>query len=535
MKIKTIAIIIIIGLGGFALGRFAHIPLSHGGDGGAAHKVADKILYWTCGMHPQIMEDKPGTCPICGMNLTPYRDNSGDDEEKNSGDRGKILYWVAPMDPSYVRDEPGKSPMGMDLVPVYENDVAGGGTVSIDPSVVQNMGVRTGVVERTSLSRVIRTVGHVDYDETRLTIVNTKISGWIEKVYTQETGAYVEKGQPLYEIYSPELVAAQEEYILSIESGSKKIRDASRKRLKFWDIPDSEIAALEKSRQVSKTITFNAPDSGYLMQMNAIEGKSVNKGTDLFKIADLSTVWVYAHIYENEASFVKKGMAARMNLSYLPGKKYEGVVDYVYPYIDEKTRDIKVRIIFTNPELDLKPQMYANVIIESKISDDALVVPSEAIVRTGERSIVFVAKDAGKFQPREIQTGVEDDKGRTQVISGLANKEVVVISGQFLLDSESKLREAIEKMMSKSKGSTDSAGAVNPDSGDGGAMEMGGESMNEEPASVSAWPDPSKGKYVCPMETDDFYSDAPGDCPKCGMKLVDSQELHDELNGAHAH
>ncbi len=456
MKVKTFIFVIVLVFGGFVAGQFVHLPhiLSRISPDSPMKEAADRILYWTCGMHPQVREDNPGTCPICGMNLTPVRESGGESAgaskstpERAPEGKGKILYWVAPMDPGYVRDEPGKSPMGMDLVPVYENDVAGGSTVTIDPSVVQNMGVRTAKVEKGPFSRVIRTVGHVDYDETRLSVINTKISGWIEKVHVQETGAYVEKGQPLYDIYSPALVSAQEEYLLSLDSGSKRISNAARKRLKFWDIPDSEIRTLEKTRKVRKTLTFSAPLSGYLTHLNAIEGKFFKKGADLFRIADLTTVWVYANIYENEAPLVKKGLKVTIELSYLPGKEYEGVVDYVYPYMDSKTRDIKVRIVMPNPALVLKPQMYATVRIASEVSGDALFVPTESIIHSGERTVVFVAKKAGKFQPREVITGVEDDSGNTRILSGLAQGEIVVTSGQFLLDSESKLREAIAKMM----------------------------------------------------------------------------------------
>lgn len=534
MKTKTLIFIIVLILGGFVAGQFIHLPhLLHRVDSDSPVKeAADKVLYWTCGMHPQIMEDGPGTCPICGMNLTPYKESSGGDGSSGAEGKEKILYWVAPMDPSYVRDEPGKSPMGMDLVPVYENDVVGGSSISIDPAVVQNMGVRTAVVKRDSISRMVRTVGHVDYDETRLAVINTKISGWIEKVHVQETGAFVEKGHPLYDIYSPELVAAQEEYLLSFDSGSSRIREASRKRLKFWDIPESEIQTLERTRKVRKTLTFAAPISGHLTHLNAVEGKFFNKGADLFRIADLSTVWVYAHIYENEAPFVQEGLRVSMELSYLPGKEYEGVVDYVYPFMDQKTRDIKVRIVFPNSDLELKPQMYANVKMETEVSDDSLLIPTESIVHSGERTVVFVVKDAGKFQPREVKTGVEDDKGRTQILSGVAKGETVVTSGQFLLDSESKLREAIAKMMSK-----DQDVSSKPEE-DHSVHDMDNSTPKDEHDQgdqTSKWPDPSKGAYVCPMESDNYYSDEPGKCPICGMTLVESEELYKEIHGTINH
>ncbi|MDI6792035.1 MAG: efflux RND transporter periplasmic adaptor subunit [bacterium] len=459
MKIKTILMVVILVAGGFIAGQFINIPgLFTGGqheDEAHVHVTTDekgeKQLY-TCGMHPNVIQEGPGDCPICGMKLTPIRSSEDTESSEKPKEERKILYWVAPMDPGYIRDEPGKSPMGMDLVPVYEDEVAGGSVITINPNVVQNMGVRTGVVEQGPLSRVIRTAGHVDYDETRLAVINTKISGWIEKVHVQKTGAHVQKGQSLYDIYSPELVAAQQEFLLSLESGSPTIQKAVRKRLEFWDIPKSEIQSLIRSRTVRKTLTINSRFSGIVVHLNAVEGMFFKQGSDLFRIADFSTVWVYAHIYENEVPYIKEGQTAFITLSYLPGKTYRGTVDYIYPYLDKKTRDIKVRLIFSNPDLELKPEMYANVKIESTISDKAIVIPAESIIHSGERTIVFVVKGEGKFQPREVEIGPEDDKGRTQILSGLAPGETIVVSGQFLLDSESKLREAIRKMLDAQSG-----------------------------------------------------------------------------------
>lgn len=544
MKIKMIVITVVLVLGVFVAGQFVNIGGLFTGQRHGQHEHAraasDKKQLYTCGMHPNVIQEGPGNCPICGMKLTPIQDDgtSAGSAEKPKGER-KILYWVAPMDPSYISDKPGKSPMGMDLVPVYEDEVAGGSVITIDPNVVQNMGVRTAKVERGTLSRVIRAAGHVDYDETRLSVVNTKIDGWIEKVHVQKTGAYVEEGQPLYDIYSPELVAAQQEFLLSLESGSASIREAARKRLKFWDIPDAEIETLRKSRKIRKTITINSPTAGILTHLNAVEGKFFAKGSDLFRVADLSTVWVYAHIYENEVPYVKEGQKATMELSYLPGKTFEGTVDYVYPYLDKKTRDIKLRLVFENPGFELKPEMYANVKIESKLTDEAVIAPSESIVHSGERTVAFVVRDKGKFQPREVVIGPEDDKGRVQVISGLAPGETVVVSGQFLLDSESKLREVIQKMLDTRsgkepmhKGHDSKIETQKPKTSDHDARKH---KMEEEKGKDAAqWPDLAKGKYVCPMEEDNYYSDEPGRCPVCGMEIVDTQELRDELHGDHS-
>jgi Cu(I)/Ag(I) efflux system membrane fusion protein/cobalt-zinc-cadmium efflux system membrane fusion protein len=542
MKFKPVLLAAVLILAGFALGQVLHLPhmlarLNPKSQAGQAVKdTAGKILYWTCGMHPQIHEDHPGDCPICGMKLTPVREkNSTDSGAGKSGARGKILYWVAPMDPNFRSDEPGKSPMGMDLVPVYENDVAGGGAISIDPAVVQNMGVRTAPVQSAPLMRTIRTVGHVDYNEDNLTTINSKVSGWLEKVFVQETGANVEKGQPLYEIYSPELVAAQQEYILSLDSGSANIRAAVRKRLEFFDVPASEIERLRRTREISKTMIINAPASGYVVHRTAVQGGNVMKGADLFRIADLSTVWVLAHIYEDEASYVQQGQEAIMTLPYMPGKKYRGVVDYVYPFVDSKTRDIKVRLVFPNHDLELKPEMFANVKLESRISDNALLIPDQAVIHSGERTVVFVVKGQGQFQPRQVELGPSDDQGRVQVISGLAQGEVVVTSAQFLLDSESRLREAAAKTTAPEThkdgkpGAEKQSGKTPPDQQK--AADMKDMKMDEG----KLWPDPARGKYVCPMQEDDYHAGEPGKCPICGMALVPTQELHDETHGSQTH
>lgn len=523
---KYAAIALVVVLAG-SLAGCSMISKKNAEKNSAGQHVSDEehTLY-TCGMHPLVVQDKPGTCPICGMKLTPMKNNDSGAEanpEKSEG-KGKILYWVAPMDPSYIRDEPGKSPMGMDLVPVYENDVSGGSLITIDPSVVQNMGVRTAVVKKGTISRNVRTSGHIDYDENRVAVVNSKISGWIEKLHVREVGAYVNKGDVLYEIYSPELVSAQQEYLLSMKSGSANIKSATRKRLEFWDIPESEIKNIEKSGVVSKSIAIKSPLSGYITNLYAVEGKFFTKGSDMMKIADLTHVWAYAHIFENEASLVKVGDPAIMNLSYLPGKKFEGVVDYVYPFLDTKTRDVQVRMSFPNPDLELKPQMYADVELSTSAINDTLLVPSESIMYSGEKRIAFVVRGEGKFQPREVVTGIEDGLGNIQILSGLAEDEYVVSSGQFLLDSESRLKEAIAKMISRdTKKIAPSASQDMPD--------------NEEPMEMdkATFPDVTRGKYVCQMEGDDYYADEPGTCPKCGMDLVETEKLHEELHGATGH
>ncbi|RMH81829.1 MAG: efflux RND transporter periplasmic adaptor subunit, partial [Calditrichaeota bacterium] len=359
--------------------------------------------------------------------------------------------------------------MGMDLIPVYEDEASlgSGGTIRIDPITVQNMGVRYGTVQRMDFSRIIRTVGKIEYNEDKLYEVSTKISGWIEKLYVNYTGELVKKGQPLLEIYSPELVTTQEEYLLALKTqrmlsessfetireGGESLLESARKRLLYWDIPPSEIERLEKTGEVKKTVLMVSPANGMVVEKNVVDGSFVKEGAKLFVVVDLSSVWVHASIYDYEVPWVKAGQDAEMELTYLPGKIFHGRVAYVYPYLREKARDVHVRLEFENPHLELKPGMYVTVRIHTQPIPDALVIPSEAVIRSGERNIVFVVREPGKFEPREIRIGEEGGPGNryVRVLSGLLEGEQVVVSAQFLLDSESRLQEAIQKMLEERK------------------------------------------------------------------------------------
>ena len=332
--------------------------------------------------------------------------------------------------------------------------MAGGATIKIDPVTQQNMGIRTEVVKKGLLIREIRTFGHITPDETRTVQVTPKTSGWIEKLYVNFKGIFVEKGKPIYEIYSPELVAAQEEYLvtyrnlnrLSNKSGRDLIRSAHR-RLKYFDVPESEIRDIEKTGTVKKTLKIHSPFSGFVIEKSVEEGVFVKTGTKVFRIADLSHVWVEAHIYEYELPWVKKGQGAEMTLSYLPGKVFSGEVTYVYPYIQPKTRDVVIRLEFKNPDLELKPDMYADVLIKSVSEEEGLIIPSEAVIRSGTRNIVFMTREGGKFIPRDVILGRSLEDGKIEIVAGLSEGDPVVTSGQFLLDSEAKLKEAVQKML----------------------------------------------------------------------------------------
>ncbi len=422
-----------------------------------AAKKERKIKYWVSPMDPGYVRDKPGKAP-CGMDLVPvYEDEPVAQKER------KIKYWVAPMDPTYIRDKPGKSPMGMDLVPVYEDEpgAAKEGAITVDPGMLQSMGVRTTKVKIKDISRTIRAVGQVTYDERRLTVVTTKLPGWVERLYVKATGDPIRRGQNLLSLYSPDLVTTQEEYLLALKNlktmgksgipefrqGAQRLLAAARQRLTYWDIPNSQIAALEHTGEVKKTLTLVSPVNGIVIKRMVTQGQMVQAGMPLLEVADLSNVWVEADIYEYELPWVKVGQHATMTLTYLPGETFHGRVQYIYPFLKEATRTARVRLAFPNPGLKLKPDMYAQVEIISPLKAQTVVIPTEAVMDTGEKQHVFVALGQGRFEPREIKLGVQGNDGLVQVLSGLKGGEEVVTSSQFLLDSESRFREAIAQML----------------------------------------------------------------------------------------
>ncbi len=421
---------------------------------------AEAAQQYTCGMHPMIITDEPGLCPICNMELTPLKSADSGAAAIPPGER-KIKYWVAPMDPTFIRDEPGKSPMGMDLVPVYEDEAVTGSIISIDPVTSQNMGVRLTPVVRKNLSRTVRTVGLVGYEEPRQFSVNSKVDGWVERLYVNETGQFVKKGSALLDIYSPALVSAQEEFLLarnnsqslvkspfpSISEGAQRLLESSRRRLKLWEISDRQIARLEKSGEVAKTLTLYATYDGIVNMKMVREGQYIKKGMELLMLSDISKVWVYADIYEYEMPWVKVGQKADILLPYVGTDPIKSEVSFIYPFVEPKTRTIKARFDIENPDFTLKPEMYVNVRLETEPVENALTVPVEAVLYSGERQTVFVALGEGKFEPRLVKTGVQSEEGEIEIVQGLLEGEQVVVSAQFMLDSESKLREAIQKML----------------------------------------------------------------------------------------
>ncbi|ABD83191.1 efflux RND transporter periplasmic adaptor subunit [Saccharophagus degradans] len=365
----------------------------------------------------------------------------------NEAAEAKPLYWVAPMDPNYRRDKPGKSPMGMDLIPVYNNDASSGaaGTVIISPNVENNLGVRTAKVQLQPLHTQIKTVGYVQYDQDNLVHAHPRVSGWIEKLYVKSAGDPVQKGQPLYSLYSPELVSAQEELILALNTGNTKLVKSVESRLKALHFPAKEIAELTHTRKVQQAVMFPSPQNGVVDNLNIREGFYVTPGTTLMSIGTLDEVWVVAEVFERQASLVQVGQPVTMYLDYLPNKQWAGKVDYVYPSLDAKTRTARVRLRFKNADHLLKPNMFAEVIIHVANAENALVIPREAVIRTGSQDRVVLALGDGQFKSVAVELGRMDDNF-VEILEGLEENERIVTSAQFLLDSESSKTSDFKRM-----------------------------------------------------------------------------------------
>ncbi|WP_415882057.1 efflux RND transporter periplasmic adaptor subunit [Neptuniibacter sp. QD34_54] len=351
------------------------------------------------------------------------------------------LYWVAPMDPNYKRDKPGLSPMGMDLVPVYEEDLAGGdspGTISISPEVENNLSVRTEAVLFSPLQAQLKTVGYVGVDQERVSDIHSRISGWVEQVKVSVKGEYVEKGSLLYEVYSPELVNAQEEYLAALRSGNRFLRKASESKLVALGVSKTVLSTLNKQRQPLQKLPVYAPVSGYIDQISLRKGTYIKPNSRLLTIAPLDQVWVTAELFERQGSAVQKGDVAEMTLAFMPGEIWRGQVDYVYPTVNQKTRTLNVRLRFDNPDLLLKPDMFAQISIQSAPTKPMLNVSDTAVIKTGDQDRIVLALGEGKYKSVEVKTG-PSMAGRTAIIQGLFPEDRVVTSAQFMLDSESSI------------------------------------------------------------------------------------------------
>ncbi|HWY99416.1 MAG TPA: efflux RND transporter periplasmic adaptor subunit [Bacteroidia bacterium] len=420
MKTLKIFGIILLFAGIGTAGYFVWVNYIHPKDSKMASEKADSnIAYYHCGMHPQITSDKPGKCPICGMDLTP----------------------------------------------VYKTSKNSEGIVIIDPTMVQNIGVKTEMIMKRKLTHTIRTTGIVDYDEEKQTVITTKFSGYIEKLYVDFTGKAVEKGQALFEIYSPELVAAQQEYVqaihyhntmrgandTSVSTGANNLLESAKKKLMYWDISDAQIQELEKTGTVKKTLTVYSPFSGVVIEKDIYEGMQVQAGMNLLKLADVSQMWVYADVYENELVWVKEGEIATITLPSTPGKTLEAKVSYIYPFLQDQTRTAKVRIGFSNGKQELKKDMYVTVDIIPTVSIDAIAVPEQSVIHSGSRNIVVLSLGGGKFKPVDVTLGVLAD-GYYQVIQGVTEGDTIVTSSQFLIDSESNLKAGESSMQGMNMG-----------------------------------------------------------------------------------
>jgi len=456
---------------------------NHGGNGKAASQSASserRPIYWYDAMNPQHHYNQPGKAPD-GMDLVPqYAEQTASPTEQtgtstsskmadmpgmtaNAPAERKILYWYDPMHPAYKSDKPGIAPdCGMTLVPKYADDQAMAkmpvGTVTISPEKQVLAGVRTALVERKPLVRDIRTTAQIVADETKIAHVHVKVAGYINKVYVDFVGQMVKKGQPLFTLYSPDLVSTQEEYLIAkrgnialgnapfreIADGSKSLLESARERLKLWDISDAQIKQLDETGVVSKDLTFYSPITGFVTDRKVFPQTSVTPDTELYTVSDLSTVWADADIYEYEVPFVHLGQQVSLTLSYYPGKTYAGKISYIYPTVDPQTRTVKVRVQLANPGFLLKPQMFADAQLRVDYGTKILV-PEEAVLNSGTEQHVFVVHEGGVFEPRKVTVGPVVD-GNAVILTGLKAGETIVVSGNFLIDSESGLKNAMSGM-----------------------------------------------------------------------------------------
>ncbi len=432
-----------------------------------AHATAQK---YHCPMHPTYVSDKPGDCPICNMKLVPIKEGDAATPvaASSSPSAAKPGQYTCPMHPEVVSDKPGSCPKcGMDLEKVeakagHEGHTAaavpGRIAISISPEKQQLIGLTTELVAVRKLTQPIRTTATLEHDETRLARIAPRFGGWIRELKVNFTGEHVEKGQPLFTVYSPELLSAESEYLLAYQryaqlqsrtdspqlDSAKRLVDSSRRRLALWEIDEEEIRALEQSGAPRDEVLVRSPVSGHVVAKTAVRGKSFMPGETLYEIADLSHLWVRAYVFEFEAPLVKQGQVARVTFPYLGNRTLESKVSFLYPHIETQTRRAEIRLEIENPKLDLRPQMWANVELDAD-SGEVLTVPASAVIDTGVRIVAFVMRDDNHLEPREVKIGTRSDD-YYEVLSGLHDGEKVVARALFLIDSESQLKAAISGM-----------------------------------------------------------------------------------------
>lgn len=382
-----------------------------------------------------------GASSVWLLSTPENADNTATDDER------KPQYWVAPMDPNYKRDKPGKSPMGMELIPVYQNesDKDEAGTVKISPAVVNNLGVRTAKVAKGQLDLNVRTVGYLQYDENRLVHVSPRVEGWIEKLYVKAAGDPVKQGEPLFALYSPTLVNAQEELLLALKRDNTILINAAVERLLALQVAQADIDQLRKTKKASQTVTIFAPQSGVVDNLEVREGMFVKPGISLMSIGQLEHLWLIGEVFERQASVVYEGDPVLVRLDYLPAREWEGKVDYIYPSLNTKTRTARVRVKLANPDAFLKPGMFAQLNINTQAGAEALLIPREALIRTGSQNRVVLALGDGKFKSVAVEPGRIGEQ-QVEIVSGLSNGERIVTSAQFLIDSESSKTSDFKRM-----------------------------------------------------------------------------------------
>lgn len=394
-----------------------------------------KKQLWTCPMHPQIIQEKPGYCPICHMELVPLQDQKKQDNSSNSD---------------------------LELNKKSNDSSISKIQIKVEPNIIQKINLKTQTAKKMEVEKNISIVGHIDYNEGNVYIINSRVNGWVEKLYANYEGKYIKKGEILLAIYSPELVSTQEEYInlykqyiiANKTNGNshditKEIHRtllSARERLKLWNISEFQIQQLEKSLKAQRLLYLTSPYNGFIIEKHVIEGQKIQEGMDLFKIANISNVWVMAHIPERDIPFVYLGQKAKVIISQIPNKIFQGKITYIYPYIESSTRDLNVRIEIPNPKFELKPGMYANVELFYKVPKPILVIPYSAVIQTGKRNIAFVHKGNGIIEPRMVKIGITDGENWIEIKEGINENEEIVTSAQFLLDSETRIQEAIQKL-----------------------------------------------------------------------------------------
>ncbi|MBI4444995.1 MAG: efflux RND transporter periplasmic adaptor subunit [Acidobacteria bacterium] len=385
--------------------------------GPAAKKIQDsQIEYWTCTMHPSVRMPEPGTCPICSMDLVPVQRAMPE----------------APLTPSLTVSDPS--------------------VFLVDPGRRQLLNVQTSLVVKRPLEKTIRTVGTLELDETRIESIHTKVKGWISEVFVDFELEHVKQGDPLFSIYSPELVSTQQEYLLALKtsrelggsrfenvsSGARSLLEATRKRLELFDLTPVQIRELEQTERVRKDLIVYSPVTGHVIRRNAFRNMYVTPETEVYTVADHTHIWAQVRVYENEIGYVSAGQAATMRIPAYPGQVFVGRISYIYPHLDPDTRTMNVRLEFSNPDLRLKPGMYAHVEIRIP-SRDQLAVPDSAVLRTGKRDLVLVDLGEGRMQLRQVEIGDKFD-GHYEVLRGLKPGERVVTAANFLLDAESRVQ-----------------------------------------------------------------------------------------------